>query len=39
MVRELAGHADLTTTERYAHATAKNKHAAIAVLGRLIEAA
>ncbi|MFT3770143.1 MAG: site-specific integrase [Minicystis sp.] len=32
VVRELAGHADLATTERYAHAAAKNKHAAIAVL-------
>jgi integrase len=32
IVKELAGHADLATTERYAHAVAKNKHAAIAVL-------
>jgi integrase len=32
VVRELAGHADLATTERYAHAASKNKHAAIATL-------
>lgn len=32
IVKELAGHADLTTTERYAHALRKNKRAAIDVL-------
>jgi integrase len=32
VVRELAGHADLATTERYAHVTAKSKQAAIATL-------
>jgi integrase len=39
VARELAGHADLTTTERYTNAAAKNKHAAIAVLARIGEAA
>lgn len=29
VVKELAGHADLTTTERYAHARRSNKRAAI----------
>jgi integrase len=32
IVKELAGHADLATTERYAHAVAKNKRAAIDLL-------
>jgi integrase len=32
VVKELAGHADLATTERYAHALSKNKRAAIDAL-------
>jgi integrase len=32
VVKELAGHGDLATTERYAHAVAKNKRAAIDAL-------
>ena len=32
IVKELAGHADLTMTERYAHALRTNKRAAIDVL-------
>jgi integrase len=35
VVKELAGHADLTTTERYAHALAERKRAAIGVFDRL----
>lgn len=35
VVKELAGHADLATTERYAHAVARNKRAAIDVLDGL----
>jgi integrase len=35
IVKELAGHADLATTERYAHAVAKGKHAAIGLLDNL----
>jgi integrase len=32
IVQDLAGHADLTTTQRYAHALSKQKHRAIDVL-------
>ena len=35
VVKELAGHADLTTTERYAHALVERKRAAIGVFDRL----
>ena len=35
IVKELAGHADLNTTERYAHARLKNMREAIGVLGGL----
>jgi site-specific recombinase XerD len=39
VVRELAGHADLATTELYAHVSAKSKHAAVAVLDAVDDAA
>jgi site-specific recombinase XerD len=35
VVKELAGHADLATTERYAHAVAERKRAAIGIFDRL----